>query len=113
MEATGAFQTLRKFAFQEKKLPAKWGEPTHDLDELRVEDGYLKFRTTGADPFFTLPELQIPADEVSVIDSGSSDDTVTRCRAYPVRLYEIPACAPAWGGILILILQRLSATKER
>ena len=29
--------------------------------------------------------------EVIVIDSGSSDDTVTRCQAYPVRLIEIPA----------------------
>jgi len=36
--------------------------------------------------------------EVIVIDSGSSDDTVTRSQAYPVRLYEIPAESFNHGG---------------
>jgi hypothetical protein len=65
--ATGAVQALKKFEFKEKKLPPELGEPIHHIRDMKVEGGFLKFRSTGNDPYFTLRGLQIQAKGAIVI----------------------------------------------
>jgi arylsulfatase A-like enzyme len=86
-KAPGSYQVLGRFYFEEEKPPKELGEPIHDIHDLRVEDGFLKFRTTGDDPYFTLQGLNIPAKKVNAIAiqarfKSSSDRPVDHFRIY-------------------------------
>jgi arylsulfatase A-like enzyme len=67
LKLVGAAPVFDKFNFKRRDLPPEFGEPINDILNLRVEDGFLKFRSAGGDPHFTLRGLQIPAAQVSVI----------------------------------------------
>jgi arylsulfatase A-like enzyme len=93
----GSFEVIRKFDFKENVLTPGL------LENLRVEDGYLKFRSTGVDPYFTLSGQQIPAEEVNIITVRGVFDNTIGPRTEELKIYFNPFGTLQFGETMKLV----------